>query len=143
HHGHEMRGKRLTLQLCQRLKVPNDLRDIAVYVSEYHGIAHNAFQLKASTILKLFESGDCFRQPKKLAWFLTACIADARGRPGFEQEPYKQADYLNTLFQAAVAVSAQEVIAKLPAQPSGPKIKEAIQRARIAVIQDIINAEKK
>lgn len=143
HHGHEMRSKRLTLELCQRLKVPNELRDIALYVAEYHGLSHTAFQLKASTVLKLFESGDCFRQPKKLSWFLTACIADARGRPGFEQEPYKQADYLNKLFQAAMAVSAQEVIAQLPEQSSGPKIKEAIQKARIAAIQDIINTVKK
>lgn len=143
HHGHEMRSKRLTLELCQRLKVPNELRDIAIYVAEYHGLSHTAFQLKASTVLKLFESGDCFRQPKKLSWFLTACIADARGRPGFEHEPYKQADYLNKLFQAAMAVSAQEVIAKLPEQSSGPKIKEAIQKARIAAIQDIINTDKK
>lgn len=147
HHGHEMRSKRLTLQLCQRLKVPNELRDIAVYVSEYHGLSHTAFQLKASTILKLFESGDCFRQPKKLTWFLTACIADARGRPGFEQEPYLQAEYLNKLFQAAAAVSAQEVIAQLPAQPNGPQIKEAIKRTRVAVIQsviqDIFGTEKK
>lgn len=143
HHGHEMRSKRLTLELCQRLKVPNELRDIAIYVAEYHGLSHTAFQLKASTVLKLFESGDCFRQPKKLSWFLTACIADARGRPGFEHEPYKQADYLNKLFQAAMAVSAQEVIAQLPEQSSGPKIKEAIQKARIAAIQDIINTDKK
>lgn len=143
HHGHEMRSKRLTLDLCQRLKVPNELRDIAIYVAEYHGIAHNAFELKASTILKLFEVGDCFRQPKKLSWFLTACIADARGRPSFEQTPYKQAEYLNKLFQAAAAVSAQEVISKLPEKSSGPKIKEAIAQARIAVIQDIINTVKK
>ena len=143
HHGHEMRSKRLTLELCQRLKVPNELRDIAIYVAEYHGIAHNAFELKASTVLKLFEAGDCFRQPKKLAWFLTACVADARGRPGFEQEPYKQSDYLNKLFQGAAAVSAREVIAELPEQSSGPKIKEAIRQARIAVIQDTISTYKK
>jgi tRNA nucleotidyltransferase (CCA-adding enzyme) len=137
HHGHEMRSKRLTLQLCQRLKVPNELRDIAVYVAEYHGLAHSAFSLKPTTILKLFEAGDCFRQPKKLEWFLLACDADSKGRTGFEQRPYVQVDYLRKLFQAAQSISAQEVIAKLPSPSTGPKIKEAIQKARIYAIQQV------
>jgi tRNA nucleotidyltransferase (CCA-adding enzyme) len=134
HHGHEMRSKRLVLEFCQRLRIPNELRDIAVYVAEYHGIAHNAFELKASTVLKLFEAGDCFRQPKKLDWFLLACLADARGRPGFETTPYPQVEYLRKLFEAASGVSAQEVIATLT-DPTGPKIKEAMRKARIAAIQ--------
>ena len=142
HHGHEMRGKRLTIELCQRLKVPNELRDIATYVAEYHGIAHRAFELKASTVLELFEAGDCFRQSKKLEGFLLACDADSKGRTGFENRPYKQLDYLSILFQAASSVVAKEVIAKLP-EPTGPKIKEAIRRARIAAIQQAINNQMK
>ncbi len=142
HHGHEMRSKRLTLELCQRLKIPNELRDIAIYVAEYHGIAHSAFELKATTILKLFESGDCFRQPKKLDWFLLACRADAQGRPGFEQKPYPQVDYLKNLYQRAASVSAQEVIASLH-DATGPKIKEGMRRARIAAIQQGMNEYQK
>lgn len=129
HHGHEMRSKRLTLQLCQRMKVPNELRDIAIYTAEYHGIAHNAFVLKPSTVLKLFEAGDCFRQPKKLEWFLLACVADAKGRPGFEDKPYPQAEYLAQLFEAAASVSSKKVINSLN-NPTGAEIKEAIKKAR-------------
>jgi hypothetical protein len=56
---------------------------------------------------------------------------------GFEQRPYLQAEYLKKLFQGAQSVSAQEVIAKLPAPSTGPQIKEAIQKARISAIQQV------
>ena len=141
HHGHEMRSKRVTLQLCQRLKIPNMLRDTAVYVAEYHGLSHKAFELKASTVLKLFEAGDCFRQAQKLAWFLLACTADSKGRLGFEQKPYGQAAYLSALFQAATQVKPAEIIAQL-AEPTGLNIKNAIKKARIVDIQQAMHEYK-
>jgi tRNA nucleotidyltransferase (CCA-adding enzyme) len=44
--------------------------------------------------LKLLQKVDAFRRPDRFEQFLLACEADARGRTGFENEPYKQAEYL-------------------------------------------------
>ncbi len=40
HHGHGPAGVKLVEQLCQRLRVPNDLRDLAKLVAEYHDLIH-------------------------------------------------------------------------------------------------------
>ncbi len=40
HHGHGPAGVKLVEQLCQRLRVPNDLRDLAKLVAEYHDPIH-------------------------------------------------------------------------------------------------------
>ena len=40
HIGHEERGVELVRQLCERLRVPNDCRDLAVLAARYHGEIH-------------------------------------------------------------------------------------------------------
>ncbi|MDX1392236.1 MAG: multifunctional CCA addition/repair protein, partial [Rheinheimera sp.] len=94
HHGHEHSGLPLIKQLCQRLRVPNDCRDLALLVCEYHQLIHRAQQLKSSTVLKLFDAIDLWRKPERLDAILLCCTADLRGRTGFEQAAYPQADYL-------------------------------------------------
>ncbi len=40
HHGHGPAGVKLVEQLCARLRVPNDIRDLAKLVAEYHDLIH-------------------------------------------------------------------------------------------------------
>lgn len=40
HHGHGPAGVKLVEQLCQRLRVPNDIRDLAKLVAEFHDLIH-------------------------------------------------------------------------------------------------------
>ena len=63
HLGHEERSVRLTEKLCARLRVPNDCRDLALLMARYHGNVHRAADLKASTIVTLFEKTDALRRP--------------------------------------------------------------------------------
>jgi tRNA nucleotidyltransferase (CCA-adding enzyme) len=55
HIGHEERSVRLVEKLCQRLRVPNDCRDLALLTARHHGNIHRAGELKAATIVTLFE----------------------------------------------------------------------------------------
>ena len=128
HHGHEHTGLPLIQQLCERLRVPNNCRELALLVCEYHQLVHRAQELKASTVLKFFNAIDLWRKPERLNDILLCCTADLRGRTGFEQAEYAQATYLQQLAEAALKVTAQQVMAT---GITGPAIKEALQQARL------------
>ncbi|NOY66405.1 MAG: multifunctional CCA addition/repair protein [Gammaproteobacteria bacterium] len=100
HHGHEQRGIKLVQQLCKRVKVPNDFRDLAVLTAKYHTHCHRAAELKPSTLLKTLEALDAFRRPQRFEQFLVACHADARGRKGHEQDNYPQSDIFRQALSA-------------------------------------------
>ena len=108
HHGHESLGVEPIEALCARLKVPTQLRELAVIVSKFHTHVHRALELKPATVLKLFEETDAFRRPDRFAEFLTACECDARGRLGLEDRPYPQAQYLRAAIASALPVSLTE-----------------------------------
>ncbi|MEO3877925.1 multifunctional CCA addition/repair protein [Rheinheimera fenheensis] len=132
HHGHEHTGLPLINQLCDRLKAPNDCRELALLVCEYHQLVHRALELKSATVLKLFDAIDLWRKPARLDAILLSCTADLRGRTGFEQAEYRQADYLQALAGAARQVSAKDMVAQ---GLQGEAIKQGLHRARLAAIE--------
>ncbi|MGP9802060.1 multifunctional CCA addition/repair protein [Rheinheimera sp. NSM] len=132
HHGHEHSGLPLIKQLCDRLRVPNDCRELALLVCEYHQLIHRARELKSSTVLKLFNAIDVWRKPERLEAILLCCTADLRGRTGFEQAEYPQAAYLQALASAARQVNAKDLVAQ---GLSGEAIKQGLQRCRLAAIK--------
>ena len=132
HHGHEHTGLALIQQLCDRLRVPNDCRELALQVCEYHQLVHRARELKSATVLKLFNAIDIWRKPQRLDDVLLCCTADLRGRTGFEQAAYPQAAYLQALATAARQVTAKELVAQ---GLTGEAIKQGLAGARLAAIQ--------
>jgi len=131
HYGHEKHGAELAKELCQRLRVPTAWSDLAVLAARFHGQAHKAQEMRPRTLLRMFNAFDAIRRPERFAEFLLVCEADARGRTGFEERPYPQAEYLAALRDAAAGVDARS-IAK--ATPSDRSVAESIHRARLAAI---------
>jgi tRNA nucleotidyltransferase (CCA-adding enzyme) len=131
HYGHEERSAALVRELCQRLKAPNEFRDLAVLVARYHDHCRKVAELRAATLLDTLESLDAFRRPQRVEQFVLACEADFRGRPGYEQRDYPQAG----LFRAAHAAARAVDTAAVAAGKSGPAAGEAIRHARIAAIR--------
>jgi len=131
HHGHEEFSVPLIEDLCDRLKVPNAHRELAILAARHHTLVHRALELKPTTVLTLLENCDAFRRGGRFAELLSACEADARGRTGFENAPYPQADYLRQVLAAAGAVqlSAAER-AGLP----GAAIGAELRRRRLAMV---------
>lgn len=132
HHGHEHTGLPLIKQLSERLRVPNDCRDLALLVCEFHQIIHRAGELKSGTVLKLFNAIDVWRKPERLEAILLCCTADLRGRTGFEQASYPQAAYLRQLANAARSVNVKQLIAR---GLTGEAIKQGLQRSRLDAIK--------
>lgn len=110
HYGHEKKGIMPTKSLCKRLKVPSYVKELSCFACEYHGHIHRAFELRPATILKLFNQLDVWRKPERFYNLLLVCKADARGRTGFEQENYPQANFLLALYQASLNINVKQVI---------------------------------
>lgn len=108
HIAHEQRGVKLVQRVSRRLKAPNQHRDLAVKVCQYHTHCHRALELRGRTLLKLLNATDALRRPDRFEAFLLACEADARGRLGLEQRDYPQADYLRRALATALAVTAAD-----------------------------------
>ena len=140
HHGHEGMGTRLVTDVCKRLRVPNDCRDLALMTAREHGNVHRALELKPSTIVKLCERCDAFRKPERFAQMLLASECDYRGRGGecheMRSRPYPQAERLLMALQAARAVNAGEIAARHVEEKE--KIPEAIHAARVHAVQEVL-----
>jgi tRNA nucleotidyltransferase (CCA-adding enzyme) len=136
HHGHEERSYLLTEKMCGRLRIPNDCRDLALLMARHHGNIHRAAELKASTIVSLFEKTDALRRPARFRQLLDACLCDYTGRLGWEDRPYFSPQYL---LKALAAVNAVEA-AKIAATCSDKlKIPERIHAARVSAVKLLLN----
>jgi tRNA nucleotidyltransferase (CCA-adding enzyme) len=134
HQGHEKSGLPLVEDICQKLRVPNDIKWLSLKVCEFHLHCHKAMELKASTLISLFNSLDLWRKPTQYQDFLLACKADFYGRKDFAQCPYPQYDYLQATAKAASAVNAQPFVQQ---GLSGMAIKNAIHHQRITAVEKI------
>jgi tRNA nucleotidyltransferase (CCA-adding enzyme) len=90
HHGHGPAGVKLVEQLCARLRVPNDIRDLAKLVAEFHDLIHTLPILQPKTLVKLFDNIDAWRKPQRVQQIALTSEADVRGRTGFEASDYPQ-----------------------------------------------------
>ena len=138
HHGHEERGAKLVEVLCERLRVPRNYRDLARLSARYHTHCHRVQELRASTVLKTLQALDAVRRPQRFEQFLQSCEADARGRTGFEHQPYPQADIFRSLLQAVNTVDTAAIAQR--ARENGADIGQMIQQARIAAIKTVARA---
>jgi len=138
HTGHELRSVDLLRALCERLRVPGECRDLGLLAARYHGDIHRAKDLRAETIIRLFQSADAWRRPERFARLLQACASDARGRTGHEHDEYPQADYLLQLLTVARKVDAGEIAGR----HQGAGIAAAVQQARIEAIGPLVDAQK-
>ncbi len=131
HHGHEQRSAELVGPLCERLRIPNDCRELALAVARHHGMARRATGLLPKTMLRLLTDMGALRSPQRLEDFIQACLCDHRGRLGFENSDYPPRAPLEAALAAVRGVDAAAIAQKTPPE----KMAEAMYMARIAAIQ--------
>jgi len=132
HIGHEDRSVNLLREVCKRLRVPNDCRELAHIVAKYHGKVHRVEEMRPDTLVRLLQDTDAFRQPERFREFLLACECDSRGRTGFENKPFPEADLLLRVLQAATNVDAGAV-ARQFAEPE--MIRQKVYEARVDAVK--------
>ncbi|AXS81296.1 multifunctional CCA addition/repair protein [Dechloromonas sp. HYN0024] len=136
HIGHEERSVDLSEKLCARLRVPGDCRDLALLMARYHGNVHRSADLKANTIVSLFEKTDALRRPERFRQLLEACLCDFTGRLGWEERPYASPHYLLAALAAVNAVEAGKIAL---ACTDKAKIPERVHAARVNALRVLLN----
>ena len=134
HKGHEARGVALVDDVCDRFKVPNDVRQLALAVTEYHLMCHKAQQLKPETIVNLLKGIGALKSRDKLEDFILCCEADARGRTGFEDRDYPSSDYLRDALSCISAISVADLV---EAGLDGAEIGRQLHLRRTARMADL------
>ncbi len=114
HHGHEHLGLPLVKDITRRLGVPREFAQTAEAVCKFHTLQHRVLGLRPATVLKLLRGLDAIRRPRRFERFLTACLADARGRTGYEDCEYPQNEYLSRMLAAVKAVDAGSLLRGKP-----------------------------
>ncbi|MDX9700357.1 MAG: multifunctional CCA addition/repair protein [Rhodocyclaceae bacterium] len=137
HYGHEKPSAEHARAISERLKAPNDCRDLAVLVAREHGIIHQAGALKPGTVVKLLERCDAFRRPERFGLMLDAAECDALGRPGRKAaippaSPYPPADILRRALQVSSAVDTGAIAHACADKRAIPS---RIHEARVAAIK--------
>ncbi len=137
HYGHEQAGIPVLLALCQRLRIPNEFKNLALQVMTYHTHCHKVFELRAATLIDMLLNLGAFKKNHCIEDFLLACTADAQGRLGQQNRPYPQADYIRRAVQIASAIDTQAII---NSGKRGAQIGEDIRRLRISALTDLVKA---
>lgn len=132
HPGHGPAGVPLVENICRRLRVPNHIRDLAVLVAEFHDVVHTIENQSAERLVALFDRMDVWRKPQRVVQLAQTSEADARGRAGWESNPYPQRDYLSEAFQVVQAVPTKAVIDD---GFKGAQVREELTRRRIAALE--------
>ena len=142
HIGHEQRSARLLRGLCERWRVPVELRELAEVVAREHGNIHRSGELGASALVRLLERCDALRKPERFAQALLACECDARGRGGLQDRPYPQRARLSAALAAAQSVATEPLAREALARGAkGPEVGAAIARARVAAVADALQLQ--
>ena len=138
HIMHEERGIEPVTQVCERLKVPTNTKQLALAVCKEHLKCHQAFNLKPGTLWRLLQRLDVLRRPEQVEAFVQACECDARGRLGLEERAYPQAQYVLNAMQVVRSIKAQD----LPSDIQGPDIGEMLIERRILALAELKAAQE-
>lgn len=145
HIAHEARSVKLVEAICARLKIPTEVRDLAIMTAREHGNISRAMELRPDTILKLFERCDALRRPERFMDLLKATECDHLGRTGFENAPYPHAPHLIAALTAARAVPSGTIAAAVNAQYTdrqAERIAETIRKARLDAVTAAIQTDR-
>lgn len=135
HIGHEQRSVSLVKEVCKRLRVPNDCKELGVMTAKFHGKLHQAPQMRPATLLEFLIELDAIRQPERFRDFLKACEADSRGRTGYVDCATPAAELMLKAQNAAAGVDAGAVAAAC----EGPEqIKIKVFEARLDAVKAVL-----
>lgn len=132
HIMHEERGVKPVTELCERLKVPTQTRQLALSVCKEHLKCHQIMSLKPGTVWRLLQRLDVLRRPERVEAFVQACECDAKGRLGLEDRPYPQAQYMLDAMQIVRSIKVQD----LPENIKGAEIGEMLIQYRIDALTE-------
>ena len=125
-------------QLCNRLKVQNQVSEVAILASKFKATLLQTSIEKdeeASNLLSLFNGTDAWRRPERFSQILSAFTPYALTQSNNWE--YRKQEVISAL-NAANSVNVQDIIAK---GFKGPQIREALNTEKLAVIEGVISVQ--
>ena len=123
-------GAEAAQAVAERLKAPNDCRELALLWHRQARAVIGAPAAAASVLIELLEGSDAFRRPERLESLLEVCECRQFGERGWVDSPYPPRTALRLALLAAAGVDAARVAADSPRD----KIAARLRRARTAAI---------
>ena len=117
-------------QLCNRLKVQNQVSEIVILACKFKGFLLNA-QNSPADLLALFNGCDAWRREERFTLLLSAFAPYAHNK-GIDWQ--RQRKRIENALSAANQVNVQDIIAT---GVKGPEIKDALNRAKLSAIASI------
>lgn len=160
-HGHEQIGLKHIEAFCDKWKVPNKYRELALLSCEFHTKVHGCLGrstnkgMRPKSIMKMFEQTKALVKTERFEKILKVCEADAKGRgvevhedytktkEYFLRKDYPQRQYLSECLEAAKSVNTKEISTRMLTEgKSGIMIGEQIRVERINAIRGVYNLWK-
>jgi tRNA nucleotidyltransferase (CCA-adding enzyme) len=138
----DARGVAIVEQLCKRLRVPHEVRDLAILVAREHAVVASANTMLAAGIVNLLERCDAFRKPARFMALLDVCecIHANAVAAKFTQKPL-----LQSALSVAQSVNAGEIateITRISPERATEKIPEAIRAARVQAVAQALGSQE-
>jgi tRNA nucleotidyltransferase (CCA-adding enzyme) len=118
-------------QLCARLRVPQECRELALLAARYCADIRKADQLAIDALLALMHATDALRRPDRFAQLLEVCAVAAGEGPGGAP--------LMRLREALAAAKSVDAGAVAKSCTDAADIKERVARARAAAIKSALS----
>lgn len=139
HKGHEARGIPLVKTVCERLKVPKLVKELALIVTEYHLHFHKIGEMRNGSIIKFFNHVDAYRRPERFQQFLLACEADSRGRTGYEEQLPEQVGLCQEYFKVSQSVKVADIVKE---GYKGQAISEQLHQQRAQALREFKHSKE-
>ncbi|WGL98760.1 multifunctional CCA addition/repair protein [Arsenophonus sp. aPb] len=133
HGDHAIKAIPLIEAMCNRLRIPNRMKELAKLVARFHQQIHQINQLPPESMINLFNQLDSWRKPDRVNQLIIACEADARGWMGQEHITYPQAKFVIEAFKTVQQVSSKNLIEQ---GIKGIAIRDALTQQRIQALTD-------
>ena len=118
--------------LCERLRVPQECRELALLAARYHADVRKAAALDADALLWLLQATDALRRPARFMQLLEVCEIDVSGAKGGD---FPARERLAAALAAARAVDAGALAKRAR---GAAQIKAQVAQARRTAIQRAI-----
>lgn len=130
----DAQGVAVVEQLCKRLRVPHEVRDLAVMVVREHAAVARADTMPAPGMVNLLERCDAFRKPARFIALLDVCACVTANSAQAESA---QKSLLQAALSAAQSVNAGEIAANVTLRSperASEKIPDAVHAARVQAV---------
>jgi tRNA nucleotidyltransferase (CCA-adding enzyme) len=122
-------------QVCTRLRVPTDCRDLALLAARERAAIDGSAVLEAPALVQLLERCDALRKPARFRELLQLCAILAAQPGTTDLLAYPPRARLQTVLSIAQSVATDAIARRvMAAGQSGPQVGVAIQAARVAAV---------